>query len=68
VTAADGSFGSEILSAGDRFQHTFLEPGTFAYACRLHPEMQATVVVDPSLPAVSPIPGSSVGPSPSAGP
>ena len=43
-------------------------PGTFAYACRLHPEMQATIVVDPSLPAVSPLPGSSAAASPSAGP
>ena len=57
VTADDGSFDSGILDVGGRFQHTFLEPGTFAYACRLHPEMLATVVVDPSLPAVSPAPG-----------
>ena len=68
ATAADGSFDSGILDAGGTYQHTFLEPGTFAYACRLHPEMQATVVVDPSLPAVSPLPGAPAGASPSAGP
>jgi plastocyanin len=68
VTASDGSFDSGILDVGGRFQHTFLEPGTFAYACRLHPEMQATIVVDPSLPAVSALPGSSATASPSAGP
>lgn len=68
VTAADGSFDSGILDVGGTFQHTFLEPGSFAYTCRLHPQMQATVVVDPSLPAVSPLPGASAGPSPSAAP
>ena len=68
VTASDESFDSEILDVGGRFQHTFLDPGTFAYACRLHPEMQATIVVDPSLPAVSPLPGPSAAASPSAGP
>jgi plastocyanin len=68
VTAADGSFDSGILDVGGTFQHTFLDPGSFAYACILHPQMQATVVVDPSLPAVSPLPGTSTGPSPSAGP
>jgi plastocyanin len=68
VTAADGSFDSGILDVGGTFQHTFLDPGSFAYACILHPQMQATVVVGPSLPAVSPLPGASAGPSPSAGP
>jgi plastocyanin len=68
VTAADGSFDSGILDVGGTFQHTFLDPGSFAYACILHPQMQATVVVDPSLPAVSPLPGTSTGPSPPAGP
>ncbi len=68
VTAADGTFDSGILDVGGRFQHTFAEPGTFAYACRLHPDMQATVVVDPSLPAVAPLPEASSGPSPSSGP
>jgi plastocyanin len=66
VTAADGSFDSGILDVGARFQHTFLDPGTFAYACRLHPEMQATIVVDLTLPAVSPLPSAIAGPS--AGP
>ncbi len=68
VTAVDGSFDSGILDVGGTFQHTFTDPGTFAYACRLHPDMQASVVVDPSLPAVSPLPGASPGPSASTGP
>jgi plastocyanin len=68
VTAADGSFDSGILDVGGRFQHTFLDAGTFAYACRLHPQMQATVVVDASLPAVSPMPGPSTSAAASVGP
>jgi plastocyanin len=68
VTAADGSFDSGILDVGGRFQHVFLDPGTFAYACRLHPEMQATIVVDPTLPAVSPLPVPSASALASAGP
>jgi plastocyanin len=68
VTAADGSFDSGILDAGGTFQHTFLDAGWFAYVCRLHPDMQGTVVVDPSLPAAAPVSGTPVGPSPSAGP
>jgi len=46
VTAADESFGSDILEPAGTFAHTFDTPGTFAYACRLHPEMQAVIVVE----------------------
>ena len=46
VTADDGSFGSSTLSAGDTFSHTFSEPGTYTYYCRLHPMMRATIVVE----------------------
>ena len=45
VTAKDGSFGSDILSPGETFSQTFDTEGTFAYACRLHDEMQAVIVV-----------------------
>ena len=45
VTANDGSFGSAQLNAGDSFEHTFTEPGTYSYYCELHPMMRATVVV-----------------------
>jgi plastocyanin len=68
VTAADGSFDSGILDVGGRFEHTFLEPGSFAYACQLHPQMQATVVVDPSLPAVASASGAPAAASPSGAP
>jgi plastocyanin len=46
VTAEDGSFASDTLEAGDRFEHTFDEPGSFAYVCDFHPQMQGTVTVE----------------------
>ena len=45
VTAADGSFASEILDAGATFGFTFGTPGTFAYTCQVHPSMEGTVTV-----------------------
>lgn len=42
VTADDGSFdshpdcGSDCMGQGDTFQHTFSEPGTYAYHCKIH--------------------------------
>jgi plastocyanin len=45
VTAADGSFESGAIAQGEAFSHTFDAPGTFSYACRFHPTMQATVTV-----------------------
>jgi plastocyanin len=68
ITADDGSFDSDIVDVGGRYQHTFSDAGTFAYHCRLHPQMQAIIVVDPSLPAVSPIPAASVAAPPSGAP
>ena len=60
VTAADGSFDSSpdcgplesdmCLGEGDRFSHTFEQPGEFTYYCRVHglPDgtgMAGTIVV-----------------------
>ena len=45
VTADDGSFGSQPLPTGQTFSQTFAKAGTFAYHCRIHPSMTATVVV-----------------------
>jgi plastocyanin len=36
VTADDASFDSGILRAGQGFEHTFTQPGTFAYYCDVH--------------------------------
>ena len=45
VTADDGSFDSGTLDAGARFSFVFDRPGTFHYACLIHPSMQGTVHV-----------------------
>jgi plastocyanin len=46
VTADSGAFDSGTLSAGGTFSHTFDEPGTHTYYCKLHPNMRGTVVVE----------------------
>jgi plastocyanin len=33
----DGAFESGPLATGERFEHTFDEPGTYPYFCSLHP-------------------------------
>jgi len=45
VTSATGAFTSEALEHEQKFTHTFTTPGTYTYACALHPLMRATVVV-----------------------
>jgi plastocyanin len=60
VTADDGSFDSnpschqdllgesvDCMTTGQTFPHTFFNPGSFGYHCRIHDNMQGTVVVDP---------------------
>jgi plastocyanin len=36
VTADDNAYDSGVLRAGQTFEHTFTEPGTFAYYCDFH--------------------------------
>jgi plastocyanin len=36
VVADDGSFQSEVLTAGSRFEHEFDSPGTYPYYCGFH--------------------------------
>jgi plastocyanin len=45
VTAENDSFGSDNLSDGETFSHTFGQAGTFAYHCDIHPSMKGTVQV-----------------------
>ena len=45
VTAVDGSFDSGQLLSGASFDATFEQPGTFDYACAIHPSMTGTIVV-----------------------
>jgi plastocyanin len=44
-TADDGTFSSGNLAPGDSFEFTFTEPGTYTYACRIHPSMVGTITV-----------------------
>jgi plastocyanin len=44
-TADDGTFSSGNLAPGDSFEFTFDEPGTYTYACRIHPTMTGTITV-----------------------
>lgn len=48
ATAADGSWGTPLLQAGESATVTFATPGTFAYTCVLHPWMQGTIIVSPA--------------------
>jgi nitrite reductase (NO-forming) len=45
VTAADGSFDSGMLNAGQSFSFTFDKPGDFDYACTPHPWMKGRISV-----------------------
>jgi plastocyanin len=38
VEADDGSFKSDVLKQGDKFEHTFDKAGSFAYHCEFHGE------------------------------
>jgi plastocyanin len=46
VTATDGAFDSGIFDPGASFSWTFTQPGTFPYACQIHPQMQGTVIAE----------------------
>lgn len=45
VTAAGGQFDSGRIDAGGSFSVSFATPGTFAYACTIHPSMHGKIVV-----------------------
>jgi plastocyanin len=45
ASASDDSFDTGDLDRGDSKTITFDEPGTYAYFCRFHPFMKATVEV-----------------------
>ncbi len=47
VTAVGGSFHSSALDTGNTYSFTFTKPGRYAYFCRLHPQMTATIIVRP---------------------
>jgi plastocyanin len=45
ATADDGSFDTGTLEEGKLGSESFKEPGTYAYTCTIHPEMEGTVEV-----------------------
>jgi plastocyanin len=50
VEADDGSFKSETLKQGDKFEHKFDKPGKYAYHCEFHgdkggKDMAGTIIV-----------------------
>ncbi len=45
VVDADHKWKSSALDTGDKFSHTFTEPGTYEYFCSLHPHMTAKIIV-----------------------
>lgn len=48
VQWADGTPTSETLTSGGApYERTFDTPGTFAYACGIHPSMTGSVIVEP---------------------
>ena len=45
ATARDGSFDTGVLKPGASASHTFTQPGTFAFYCKIHPFMHGTIIV-----------------------
>jgi plastocyanin len=45
ATAEDGSFDTGTMEEGKIGSESFKEPGTYAYTCTIHPEMEGTVEV-----------------------
>ena len=46
VTTDDGMLDSPSIPNGATWSYTFKESGTFAYYCKLHPNMTGTIVVE----------------------
>ena len=45
VTTDDGRIDSGDITAGQRFTYTFIQPGTYSYACKYHPLIKGVVIV-----------------------
>ena len=53
VTSVAGDFDSGELQPSEGFSWYFDQPGTYAYACTLHPWMAGKIVVSDQLSAIS---------------
>ena len=58
ATADDGSFDTDGIGSGTTASVTFDTAGTFAYHCKIHTDMTATVVVEAAAASPSPAPSS----------
>jgi plastocyanin len=67
VTSVDGAFDSGNVDEGASFSFTFTEPGTYTYRCEYHPDMQATIVVEPAAAQASASGGNASGDGSSSG-
>lgn len=56
TTAGPAQFRSPMLSEGQNWSFTFTQPGTYSYYCSVHPDMRATIVVQPAQTAQAPPP------------
>lgn len=54
VTSDSNAFDSGNVAPGSTFTYTFATTGTFAYHCKIHPTMVATVVVSATAPTTMP--------------
>jgi plastocyanin len=66
ATADDGSFDTGTIAGSTSKTVTFSTAGTFAYHCKIHRSMTATIVVEAAAGATSP-PTDTVGPVTPAG-
>ncbi len=46
VTSDAGTFSSQTLDRGAKFEFVFNDKGTFFYHCAIHPSMKATIIVE----------------------
>jgi plastocyanin len=68
TSSTTGIWDSGPLAPGGVFSQQFTTAGTFQYACRIHPSMQGTIVVQGGAPTATAVPAASVTPVPSATP
>jgi plastocyanin len=71
-TVTGDSFDSGNLVTGQQYSHPFSQAGTFAYHCKIHPNMQGTVTVGNAQPPPTqppaPPPTAAPGPAPAPAP
>jgi plastocyanin len=64
ATSSDGSWKTPLLQSGASASVTFSTPGSFDFACVLHPWMKGTVIVTPLVSAPAPATVDASAPAP----